>query len=411
MKKLLSLVLVMVLALSLSSCQKASQGVTDTTITVGNAAVQSGGYGVVGIPFNQGMQAYFTMINDAGGIAGRTINFINRDDGWDVATGIAATEELVEDDQVFALVGHFGTPTVGATLDYVREQGIPQVYFATGLSELYNEEATGNDRSSFPVQPIYDQEGQVMVARAVGDFSATKIGVIYSNDDAGKGMLNGIELQAIAEGVTLVKAQVDATATDMGPAALTILQGNVDIIIVAANQVPAATAIKALSDAGSTVKCITSYANAAPAWIGNIATALPNFEVYASAWINIFAEDGVSLNEGYNTYVTEVSKIDAALAINPFAMAGWVAAAFFVTGVERVGEDTLNWDNYIDAMEETPVVNPLGGIVDYANGSRIGTKTMSLLKATVIPGTGDALDTYAFLAFKDMQTISEILGD
>ena len=62
-------------------------------------------------------------------------------------------------------------------------------------------------------------------------------------------------------------------------------------------------------------------------------------------------------------------------------------------------------------MEESPVINPLGGTIDYANGSRIGTQTMSLLKATVFPGTGDAIDTYAFLAFKDMQTISEILGD
>lgn len=411
MKKLLSLVLIMVLALSLSSCQKASQGVTDTTITVGNAAVQSGGYGVVGIPFNQGMVAYFDMINDAGGVAGRDIEFINRDDGWDVATGIASTEELVEDDQVFALVGHFGTPTVGATLDYVREQGIPQVYFATGISALFNEEATGNDRSSFPVQPIYDAEGQVMVARAVGDFSAMKIGVIYSNDDAGKGMLNGIQLQAAAEGVTLVEAQVGAADTDMGAAALTIIQGNVDMIIVAANQTPAATAIKALSDAGSTVDCITSYANAAPTWIGNIATALPNFDVYASAWINIFAEDGVSFNEGYNTYVVEVSKVDPALAANPYAMAGWVAAAFFVEGLVRVGEDTLNWDNYIDAMEESPVTNPLGGIVDYADGSRVGTQTMSLLKATVFPAVGEVAESYAFLAFKDMQTISEILGD
>lgn len=414
MKKLLLFSLIAIFTFSLAGCNKKdeiSQGVTDTTITVGNAAVQSGPYGVVGIPFNQGIQAYFTMINDAGGVAGRTIEFINRDDGWDNATGIAKTEELVEDDEVFALVGHFGSGTVGATLDYVREMGIPQVYFASGISDLFNEQATGDDRSSFPVQPIYDAEGQVMVARAVGDFSATKIGVIYSNDDAGKGMLNGVRLQAQTEGVTLVEAQVDPLSSDMSSAALTIIQGNVDIIIVAANQTPAATAVKALSDAGNTTDCITSYANAAPTWIANIATALPNFDVYASAWINIFAEDGINFNEGYNTYVVEVSKIDPALAANPYAMAGWVAAAFFVEGLNRVGEDTLNWENYIDAMEESPVTNPLGGIVDYADGSRVGTQTMSLLKATIIPASGETPEGYAFLAFKDMQTIDEILGE
>ncbi|AIO18935.1 Receptor family ligand binding region [Candidatus Izimaplasma bacterium HR1] len=410
MKKVLLLVLVMVFAFSLSGCQKASQGVTDTTVTVGNTAPVSGALAFVGLPFNQGMQAYFDMVNDDGGVAGRTIEFINHDDGFDAATGLTYTEELVEDDQVFALVGHFGTPTVGATIDYVREQGIPQVYFATGISALFNEEATDNDRSSFPVQPIYDAEGQVMVARAVGNFGAAKIGVIYTNDDAGNGILNGVRIQATTEDVTLVEAQVAADATDMSSAALTLINAEVDFIIVAANQVPASIAIKALAAGGSDVDCIVSYVNAAASFIGLISAELANFDVYASAWINIFNADG-TLSDGYNMFVTEVSKIDPALAANPYAMAGWVAAAFFVEGLERVGEGTLNWDNFIDAMEESPVLNPLGGTVDYADGRRAGTQSMSLLKATYTPADGDTPAVALFVANQPMETIEEILAD
>jgi ABC-type branched-subunit amino acid transport system substrate-binding protein len=411
MKKLFLLVLVMVFAFSLAGCQPApSQGVTDETVTVGNTAPVSGALAFVGLPFNQGIQAYFDMVNEAGGVAGRTIEFINEDDGFDGATGLTYTEQLVEDDQVFALVGHFGTPTVSASLDYAIEMGIPQVYYATGISALFNEEATGNERASFPVQPIYDAEGQVMVARAVGDFGAAKIGVIYTNDDAGNGILNGIRLQATAEGVDLVERQVAADATDMSAAALGIIEAEVDFIIVAATQIPAEIAIKALSAGGSDVDCIVSYVNAAPAFVQNISAELANFDVYASAWINIFAEDGVSFNDGYNTFVTEISKIDANLAANPYAMAGWVAAAFFVEGLERVGEDPLTWENYIDAMESAPVENPLGGVVDYANGRRVGTQSMSLLKATVIPANGDTPAAYLFAAFKDMETIDEILN-
>ncbi len=414
MKKLSLLVLVLFSALVLSGCREKeveAQGVTETTVTVGNAAVGSGGLAFVGVPFNQGVEAYFDMVNADGGVAGRTIEFINYDDEFTAATGITYTEKLVEDDKVFALVGHFGTPTVSATLDYLIEKGIPQVYYATGISALFNESATGTEKSSFPVQPIYDAEGQVMVARAVGDFSATKIGVIYTNDDAGLGILNGVELQAATEGVTLVKAQVAGDAVDMSSAALTILDGNVDIVIVAASQVPAAVAIKALSAAGSTKDVIVSYVNAAPTFVGGIAAELANFDVYASAWINIFEADGVTLNAGYSEFVTEISKVDVALAANPYAMAGWVAAAFFVEGLERVGEDVLNWDNFIAAMEESPVENPLGGIVDYADGRRVGTQTMSLLKATITPGVDDAPETYSFAAFKPMETIDEILGN
>lgn len=387
-----------------------SQGVTETTVTVGNSAATSGALAFVGTPFNNGIKAYFDMVNANGGVSGRTINFVTYDDEFVAANGVTYAEKLVEDDKVFALVGHFGTPTVGATLDYLIEKGIPQVYYATGISALFNEDATGNEKASFPVQPIYDAEGQVMVARAIAEFSAAKIGVIYTNDDAGKGILNGVEIQAAKENVTLITKQVAATATDMSAAALALYSENVDAVIVAANQVPAEIAVKALSNAGNTAPVLVSYVNASPTFIQNIAAELANFDVYSSAWINIFNDDLTTTDE-YNQFVVEVSKIDVALAANPYAMAGWIAAAFFVEGLERVGDDVLNWENFIAAMESAPVVNPLGGAVDYADGRRVGTQSMSLLKATIIPGTDGADDTYLFASYKPMKTIDEILGE
>jgi len=405
----------MLLVFSLSACGEddavLEQGVTDTTVTVGNSAVASGFLAFVGVPFNQGINAYFDMVNDAGGVEGRTIDFIEYDDEYNGATGVTYAEKLLMDDEVFAFVGHFGTPTVSATLDYLIDAGIPQIYYATGISALFNENAVGNERSSFPVQPIYDAEGQVMVARAVGDFGATKIGVIYTNDDAGMGISTGVRLQARIEGVTLVEAQVAGDAVDMTAAAATIMAADVDIIIVAASQIPAEVAIKALSSAGSDVDVIVSYVNAAPAFIGNISAELANFDVYANAWLNLFEEDGATFTAAYDEYILEISKVDAALAGNPYAMAGWIAAAFFVEGLERVGTEELTWENYINAMEETPVQNPFGGTVDYADGRRAGTQSMSLLIATIVGDTGDVNADYAFAPFQPLETISDILGE
>src|SRR5574344_1535849 len=99
------------------------------------------------------------------------------------------TKQLVETDHVFALVGHFGTNTVGATLDYLKEKGVPMVYAATGIADLYQEGATGNDAVIYPVQPIYSAEGRVLLARAVASkdnsvgLGGTKIGVIATTDD------------------------------------------------------------------------------------------------------------------------------------------------------------------------------------------------------------------------------------
>lgn len=379
-----------------------AQGVTEEAVLVGNSAATSGGFAAVGVPFNQGIEAYFRMVNEAGGIAGRQIEFIHYDDEFNAAQGLTYAQRLVEDDQIFAFVGHFGTPTVGATLEYLNTIGIPRVYYATGISDLFNPEAEGGARASFPVQPIYDAEGQVMVARAVADLDAEKIGVIYTNADDGRGLLSGIELKAQELGVPLVTAQVASDANDMSAAAQTVMGGDVDAVIVAANQVPADVAIKALAAAGNDSPVVTSYVNAAATFITGIQEVLGSFPVYANAWIELFDADG-EFSEGYTKYSEEVSKTDPALAGNAFAMAGWVAASAFVQGLERVGTETLNWDTYIDAMESEPVVNPLGGIVDYAGGSRVGTQAMSLLKATYEE------ETPAWVTYKPLQDINSIL--
>jgi len=414
MKKVFILITLVFAVFTLTACKEDEdgvQGVTETTVTVGNSAATSGGLAFVGLPFIAGIEAYFAMINDDGGIAGRTIEFIHYDDEFNGATGLTYAEKLVEDDGIFAFVGHFGTPIIGATETYLTEVGIPRVYYATGVGTLYNAEATGNERASFPVQPLYPAEGQVMVARAVGDFSAAKIGVIYSNDDSGTSMLEGIEIEAAAQGVTIVKQEVEYAATDLSAAAIAIVEADVDFIIIAANQASAATAIKALHVAGSDVDCITSYVNASPSFGALIKDVVNSFDVYAGAWVDFFEADGVTPSAAYNLYVAEMTEFDSDYVASVYAMTGWIAASFFVEGLDRVGTDELTWDSFIDAMEEAPIQNPFGGFLDYSNGSRVGTQSMSLTLLSVIPAAGDDPEAYIWNVVQPIESISDILGN
>lgn len=413
MRKSFLVLTLLISVFALASCNTAedpAQGVTDTTVLVGNSAATSGALAFVGLPFNAGIEAYFEMVNEDGGVAGRTIEWVHYDDEFNGATGLTYAEKLVEDDEIFAFVGHFGTPIIGATETYLTEVGIPRVYYATGVGTLYNAETTGNERASFPVQPLYPAEGQVMVARAVGDFNAAKIGVIYSNDDSGTSMLEGIEIEAANQNVTLVKQEVEYSATDLSAAAISIVEADVDFIIIAANQGTAATAIKALEVAGSDVDCITSYVNASPSFGALVAEVVDSFDVYAGAWVNFFEADGVTPTAEYNKFVEVMTEYNPDYVASVYAMTGWIAASFFVEGLERVGEDDLTWDNYIDAMEESPIQNPFGGMIDYANGSRVGTQSMALTQLAVIPGTGDEADTYLWNVVQPIESIEDILG-
>ncbi len=381
---------------------ESAQGVTEDTVLVGNTAATSGALAAVGVPFNSGIEAYFAMVNSAGGVAGRTIEWVHYDDEFDGAQGLTYSQRLVEDDQIFSFVGHFGTPTVAATLEYLNTVGIPRVYYATGYRALFNLDAEDGARASFPVQPIYDAEGEVMVARAVSDFNALKIGVIYPNADDGKGLLAGIELRAGMLDIPVVSAQVSPDSSDMSSAAQTILSEDVDVVLVAANQVPAEVAIKALAAAGNTAPVITSYVNAAPTFVEGVKEALNSFDVYANAWLQVTDAEGNTV-EDLDVFVAEVSKIDPALAGNPYAQAGWIAAAVFVQGLERVGEDSLTWDTFVAAMEESPVNIPMGGTLDFSDGRRVGTQAMSLLKATYDGGPSWAVD-------RPLQAIEDILN-
>ena len=399
MKKMLIVGFVLVLAMTnfafAAGAQEAplaaAQGVTPTSVLVGNAAATSGFFATVGGPFNDGIQAYFKRINDACGVNGRMIDFVHYDDEFNASKGIAATERLVEDDKVFALVGHFGTPTVGATLGYIRETGIPMVYAATGIGDLFRDKAVDGERAVFPVQPIYQTEGRWMVAKALEMFpQAKKIGVFYTNDDAGQNLLWGVENYAKQAGVQVVVRQTALSEGNISPAAqvTAIKSEGVDVVIAAMNQGPFLTLVGELSSQNMTAPVFTSYVSSnitvANALYGANGIVGKKFDTYAGAWVNLSGERA----KNYEAFVADMTAFGKAeLGVNAYAMAGWIAGNFFVEGLKRV-QGVLTWDAYINALESAPISNPLGGVIDYSDGKRWGTQEMALLKADMTSALG-----------------------
>lgn len=351
-----------------------AQGVTDSEVLIANCAATSGAYAPVGVPFIAGIEAYLSKVNAEGGVNGRTIKFLHQDDEFDPAKGKACLQSMVEDEKVFAIVGHFGTPVVAATIQDLKEYGIPAVYFATGIGQLYNDKAEGEDRVIMPVQPIYITEGQIMVARAVGNFDAKKIGVIYTNDDAGKDMLAGAKTKAEELGVELVEAQVAPGATDVSAAVTEIKNANVDFIIGASIQATIGTIVKGLAAQDVNVDVITTYVNVAPVIAEQTFDAMAgNFNLYGNGWVSFTEESALAELPIYQEH------IDEEYALNAYAITGWIAAHFFTEGLKRV-DGPVTWDAFIDAMESAPINNPFGGEINFGDGLRAGTTVMNLSK-------------------------------
>ena len=184
-----SAVLAVGLAAGAAQAQKMyGPGVTDTEIKIGNTNPYSGpasAYGTIG----KGLKAYFDMINAAGGINGRKINFISLDDSYSPPKTVEQTRKLVEQEKVLFLFQALGTPTNSAVHKYMNKKKVPQLFVATGATKW------GNPKE-FPWtmgwQPNYQTEGRIYAAYILKHVKAPKIAVLYQNDDYGKDYLKGL---------------------------------------------------------------------------------------------------------------------------------------------------------------------------------------------------------------------------
>jgi branched-chain amino acid transport system substrate-binding protein len=220
-------------------------GVTATEIKIGNTFAYSGplsAYSV--IPKLE--TAFFKMVNDQGGVAGRKINFISLDDGFSPPKTVEQVRRLIEEDQVALLFNTQGTPTNSAIQRYVNEKKVPHLFLATGADKW-------GDYKHFPwtmgFQPSYRTEAQIYAKYILKEKPDAKIAILYENDDFGKDYLAGMkEVLGDKFDKMVVTASYEATDPTID-SQITSLQGaGANVLLVAASAKFAAQAIRKVHD-------------------------------------------------------------------------------------------------------------------------------------------------------------------
>lgn len=360
-----------------------TQGVTSNEILVASSCAVTGAFAAVGDPILVGTRAYFDMVNAGGGIDGRRIRLLHRDDGYDPEKARAAFRYFTEEERVFALVSLFGPPAVAATLDDIHQLGIPVVYFATGMGELYVERAEtfAEGANCYPIQPIHITEGRIMAVRAKADFGAKRIGVIYTSDAIGTDLNTGVTMQCARMGLDCTAVRVVADSAYVSAAVSRIREANVDFIIVASSQISFPAIVHELVAQDLRLPAMTTYVNTVRTLADQVVDAIRGrFDLYAPGWFNYVGEHAVNLeiaSEWLGDY-----------AMNGYAHCGWCAGHFFCEGLRRLSGREVTWESFRDAMEAAPIRNPFGGEIDYANGQRLGTQEMSLYRLDLRSPTG-----------------------
>ncbi|MFI8526108.1 ABC transporter substrate-binding protein [Promicromonospora sukumoe] len=202
-------------ALSACSTPAAAEvpGVTDDTVVIGTHQPLTGPAAAGFASISAATAAYFEYVNANGGIHGRSIEYVVKDDGYNPANTQTVVRELVQEDQVFAVVNGLGTPTHSSVLDYLDQNGVPDLFVASGsLTWDQPDEYPG----TFGFNADYVTEGAALAQYALDTEPDAVVCVLGQDDDFGEGILAGVELAVgagkVASSQTYSTADQDVTA-------------------------------------------------------------------------------------------------------------------------------------------------------------------------------------------------------
>ena len=166
----------------------AEPGVYPDRVLFGQSAGLTGPAGELGQGMRLGIQAAFTEANAQGGVHGRLLELLSLDDAYEPEAAVLNTRRLIEEEQVFALIGAVGTPTSRAAVPIAASAQVPYVAAFTGAELL----RSGAPPNVINLRASYYQETEELVAHLVDDLGLQRIGIMYQEDSFGRAGLSGV---------------------------------------------------------------------------------------------------------------------------------------------------------------------------------------------------------------------------
>jgi ABC-type branched-subunit amino acid transport system substrate-binding protein len=320
-------------------------GVTDTEILIGAnfplSQSQASAYAVIA----DAMRAYFDYINETeGGVYGRKIRFLVGDDHYNPADAVEVIRRLVEQDHVFAIVGGLGDPTQLAVIDYLEEQGVPNLFLGGGTVKFT--EPVVKTRTATTLD--YGTEVKAMAEYIKENYSGKKMGIVYQGDTAGTSAMEMMTEALKDSDIEIVSRQsYDFTQGDLTAQMQRLKTDNPDFVDLMANPSAAASAIKVAREVLSwDVPFILSAVSA-----NEFTILLGGAENVEGA---VSATSGKMISEkddaGVQRHIEIMNKYAPSVPPSSLTMYGTTVAELFVQAVKNAGPD-LTRESVVEGAE------------------------------------------------------------
>ncbi len=412
-------------------------GIDGNTIWVGNTAATTGAMAGVGEPFKLGIEAAFYAYNQEGGFRGKSIKLKHADDMGEASNSTTLMDKLIQEDEVFAIVGHFGSYAVDATLETLIDEEVPMIYAAAGNNELCNYNATTlGQKGIVPVQPLNETEGRMLILRAFaplekGGLQANKVGIIYNSNEASQGIYSGIqkELANLPESQRNSVVPQEVNTDDYSAAVNALKAAGCDVVILTVIGNDFYNALTTMANVDYKCSVLTTYNNSSAAKFNDGNSKLqPQYEdifktmnVFALAWLDISSteyvykrpdsklyqaykalarvyqkdENGKNVEVGVPGFTEEywnvaediynyVSTVDVTKAMpmsyDAYALAGYIAGDLFCKAMKKLDESglALSRANLIYILETNEFKISMANTLSFANGKREGVQHFAL---------------------------------
>jgi len=206
-----------------------SQGVSKTEITLGSIQDLSGPLAGFGKQIRNGMMLRVDELNEQGGINGRKIKLIIEDSGYDPKKAVLAAQKLVNQDKIFAMVGHLGTAQNLAAMPVQFEKNVINFFPVTAAREMY--EPFHKLKYSFAAT-YYDQM-KAAVPKLVKEKNAKKVCSMYQDDEFGLEVQRGADDGLKTIGMTMVeKTSFKRGATDFSSQIAKLKASECDLVVL-----------------------------------------------------------------------------------------------------------------------------------------------------------------------------------
>jgi branched-chain amino acid transport system substrate-binding protein len=243
-----------------------SVGITDTTIKLATTAPITGPTAAVGMVAD-GLDLKFKAVNAAGGVKmgdGKTrkIEFIIADDGNEPPRALNNVRRLVEQSEIFALVGAIGTLPNQAIRPYITQKKVPSLFVYSGVYEFGDEKL---NPMSTPLVPSFTTESAVYAEYLKRVKPNAKVGILYLNTDFGQNFLAGFKEAIKGSTVKLVDAQPNNFSDPTVDTQLTNLKASgADTLLLATVPKPAAQSLRFANESGWKPLVMITYAASSP---------------------------------------------------------------------------------------------------------------------------------------------------